>query len=381
MRPTWIVLGLVVGIGTVAYVRLRSKADGAALARPSVPAAPASDAARPPVASPAAAEPRPASAPATAPEAGRAPSEAETRAADLRRRIAERLAARDEAAARVLETELEQRFPETDEARRHAWGRGWEAKQAASGRPDAERLPLLDRARRDLSRGLFLPEMFDETGRPNAMRAQAVAAIAEMNAAIYTYKPGLPGVTQTYRVERGDTPVRVVDHGTRQLPYGPNVVLYWNYGRGLDPRRMRAGDVLVLPVEPLTFRVDRSRHLLGIWIGDALVKEHDVGVGRAATPTPVGTFEVKDKYRNPDWHSPTGLIRYGDPKNELGDAWIEISSPEHPKGYGVHGTNRPDTVGSDCSNGCVRLRNEEAVELLGWVRTGRHGPATKIVVR
>jgi hypothetical protein len=29
----------------------------------------------------------------------------------------------------------------------------------------------------------------------------------------------------------------------------------------------------------------------------------------------------------------------------------------------------------------VRLRNEEAVELLGWVRTGRHGPATKIVVR
>ena len=50
--------------------------------------------------------------------------------------------------------------------------------------------------------------------------------------------------------------------------------------------------------------------------------------------------------------------------------------------YGIHGTNKPDTVGTDCSNGCVRLRNEEAIEMTSWVRTAKgDGQATKVYVR
>ncbi len=37
-----------------------------------------------------------------------------------------------------------------------------------------------------------------------------------------------------------------------------------------------------------------------------LVKEFGVGVGKAATPTYPGVYEVKDQYLNPDWHSPDG---------------------------------------------------------------------------
>lgn len=374
MRATWIVLGLVVGLGGVAYAKLRSKADSAALARAASPGGEE----RPPAASPA----TPPSNRTAVPAATKTPvSEAEVKAADLVKKAEERLMARDEAAVRALETELDGRYGDTDEARRYAFRRGWEERRAAAGRPPAERIPLLDRARRDLSRGLYLPEMFDASGAPTEARGQALAAIFEMNAHVYGQRAALAGVSETYAVRRGDSPLKIVDSREKQRPYGPNVVLFWNYGPELDPKRIVAGDTLALPLEPLSIHVSLAHRFLDLVVGGVVVKEFAVGVGKPETPTPQGEYVVKDKYRNPDWHSPKGVIRYGDPKNELGDAWIEISSPEHPKGYGIHGTNRPDTVGTECSNGCVRLANAQAVELLGWVRTGRNGPATVVVIR
>lgn len=379
MRPTWIVLGLVVGLGTVAYVKIRSRAESAALARAARPEGGGEE--RPPAASPATPQGKPPPAQASAAPARGAPSEAETKAADLVRRVEERTAAKDDAGAKALEAQLEGQYGDTDEAKRFALRRGWEERGAAAGKPPGDRLPILDRARRDLSKGLFLPEMFDVNGAPSAAREQALAAVLEMNAAVYGRGVSLAGVTETYVVRRGDSPLKIVDSKEKQRPYGPNVVLFWNYGAELDSRRIVAGDTLSLPTEPLVVRVDISRRLLDLVIGGAVVKEFRVGVGKPETPTPPGDYAVKDKYRNPDWHSPKGLIRYGDPRNELGDAWIEMSSPEHPKGYGIHGTIRPETVGTECSNGCVRLVNAQAVELLGWVRTGRNGPGTTVAIR
>jgi hypothetical protein len=215
-----------------------------------------------------------------------------------------------------------------------------------------------------------------------------VATLASLNTLVMTYPKGIPGTTTLYDVKAGDNPVRIVSR--EKLPYGPNVLLFWNHGGNLDPSRLRAGERLVLPTEPLEVRVDRARHRVGLYLGGVLVKEFDAGVGKAATPTHPGVYEVKDKYLNPDWHVPPELqkpgedrvIRYGDPRNELGDAWIPISSPEHPTGFGVHGTTKPDTVGTDCSNGCVRLRNPEAVEMTTWVRTAKNdGVATKVIIR
>src|SRR5437868_11156975 len=105
MRPTWIVLGLVVGLGAVAYVKVKSKADGAsALARPAdaghAPAGPAGA----PVAGPAAGTGVAGSPAAGAPPA--APSGPETRAAEVRARIAALEANKDAAGVAALEAEL-----------------------------------------------------------------------------------------------------------------------------------------------------------------------------------------------------------------------------------------------------------------------------------
>jgi lipoprotein-anchoring transpeptidase ErfK/SrfK len=324
------------------------------------------------------------------PSAGPTLSADEQAAAEVRARIGDRRKAGDAAAVEALERRLDTEFADTIEARRHAYDRGVAAAREAlrEDRPLDARVPVADRARRDLSRGLWIPDLFDAAGKPTETRRTAMATIASLNALVFTYRRGVPGVTTTYEVKPGDSPVRIVSR--EKLPYGPHVLLYWNHGGNLDPSRLRAGETLVLPTEPLEVRVDRALHLLGLYVGGVLVKEFDVGVGKATTPTHPGTYEVTDKYLNPDWHVPPELllpgqprvIPYGDPRNELGDAWIPIASAEHPTGYGIHGTTRPDTVGTDCSNGCVRLRNPEAVEMTNWVRTAKGaGQATRVVIR
>lgn len=398
MRPTWIVLGLVVGLGAVAYVKLRDRAEAepkAPLARPvdaagdakgTLPAggpAPA-DAGKPSPASPSSAASREGGSPPQGLGIGADAAKAEQDAAGVLAAWKDKQGAGATAEAAALEKRLTGELAETDAARRFFLDRGLADARLglAEGKPLAERLPAADRARRDLSRALFLRELFDaSTGKPTEDRRKLVQAIATMNALVMTAPGGVPGVTVPYEIKPGESPVAIVSR--QKLPYGPNLLLFWNHGGNLDPRRLRAGERLLLPQETLSVRVSLERHLLGIYVGDALVKEFEVGSGKAATPTYPGVYEVKDKFRNPDWTRPDGtVVPYGSPDNELGEAWIPITTPEHPTGYGIHGTIKPETVGTDCSNGCVRLRNPEAIEMVDWVRTSRgEGSATKVIIR
>jgi lipoprotein-anchoring transpeptidase ErfK/SrfK len=141
----------------------------------------------------------------------------------------------------------------------------------------------------------------------------------------------------------------------------------------------------LLPTEALHVEVSLERRRLALFIGDWFVKDWPAGVGRDDKPTPYGTFEVgKNRSRNPDWWSPDGFIPYGDPRNELGSMWIGIESDRVPEdaGIGLHGTNKAQSVGTRCSNGCVRLENDDALELYGWVRgkDSNGGEPTRIVI-
>jgi hypothetical protein len=378
MRSTWIVLGVVLAGGAFGYAKLRAKAEATPpLARPAGEPAGGGVPADPHAAPASAGVERPAS-----PTAATPPDERELRAQKVVLALREKVEAKDEASAATLEKELDAPdLRDTAAARRHALERGAAALRWAEGKPPAEALPLLDRGRRDLSRALFLPELFDATtGKPTADRVRLVQTIESANARVMTAPGGIPNVTKPYVVRGGDSPVGIVTRD--RLPYGHNALLHWNHGN-LDPTRLRSGETLLLPLEPVTVRVDLAHKLLGVYVGDWLAREFEVGIGAAATPTPPGDYVVGDKQLNPDWHPPGGKpIKYGDPANELGDAWIAIGSPEKPTGYGIHGTNRPDTVGTACSHGCVRLANAQAVEVYWWVRTGRSGgQATRVIVR
>ncbi len=95
------------------------------------------------------------------------------------------------------------------------------------------------------------------------------------------------------------------------------------------------------------------------------VKVYDIAIGKPRTPSPAGDFHVTNKLVRPTWYHRGHAIRPGR-NNPLGPRWIGLSRP----GYGIHGTNEPDSIGKAASHGCIRMRSAEAKELFKLVQVG-----------
>ena len=104
---------------------------------------------------------------------------------------------------------------------------------------------------------------------------------------------------------------------------------------------------------------------LAVIEGGEVVAVFRVAVGKAATPSPTGTFTVINRLTSPTYYGPGVVIGPG-PTNPLGSRWIGLSR----KGYGIHGTDDPRSIGGAQSHGCIRLRNADVERLFERVRTG-----------
>jgi lipoprotein-anchoring transpeptidase ErfK/SrfK len=113
-------------------------------------------------------------------------------------------------------------------------------------------------------------------------------------------------------------------------------------------------------------KVSRGKFRLYLYDRGKLFKVYKIGVGRQGR-TPLGTFIIQNKQREPVWYNNGRTIPYGDKKNVLGTRWMALKpvgdTDKNLSGYGIHGTWEPETVGTQCSNGCVRMRNEDVNEL------------------
>ena len=98
---------------------------------------------------------------------------------------------------------------------------------------------------------------------------------------------------------------------------------------------------------------------------DAIVSVFAVAVGAPDSPTPIGTFIIVNRIPNPTYYKPGKIVGPG-AANPLGTRWIGLNE----KGYGIHGTDQPRSIGSARSHGCIRLRNRDVEQLFERVRPG-----------
>jgi len=106
-------------------------------------------------------------------------------------------------------------------------------------------------------------------------------------------------------------------------------------------------------------------HKLALIEGDRVVKIYPVAVGATATPSPEGDFRIGTRLENPSWYWPGKVIPAG-VGNPLGPRWMGLGM----RGFGIHGTNEPRTIGRNASHGCIRMRNRDVKELFRRVRAG-----------
>jgi lipoprotein-anchoring transpeptidase ErfK/SrfK len=96
-----------------------------------------------------------------------------------------------------------------------------------------------------------------------------------------------------------------------------------------------------------------------------VIARFPVAVGAEVSPSPVGDFEVVTHVVNPTYYHKGKIVPAGE-GSPVGTRWIGLNV----KGYGIHGTNAPHSIGRAASHGCIRLRNRDMEKLFTLVRAG-----------
>ena len=128
--------------------------------------------------------------------------------------------------------------------------------------------------------------------------------------------------------------------------------------------------------------VSVSERRLYLVNGDGTAIRYPVAVGKPGKQW-FGTTAVDGKYIRPAWSPPSevkrdnprlpNLIAGGAPGNPMGAAALTLSGGQ----YAIHGTNRPSSIGTWASYGCIRMYNQDVVDLYERVDVG----ATVTMVR
>ena len=125
---------------------------------------------------------------------------------------------------------------------------------------------------------------------------------------------------------------------------------------------------------PGTIVVDTPNKFLFLVQGDGKALRYGIGVGRPGF-TWSGVKQISAKKEWPDWTPPPEMLvrrpdlprhMEGGPANPLGARAMYLGSSL----YRIHGSNEPWTIGTNVSSGCIRMRNEDVIDLYGRVNVG-----------
>mgnify|MGYP000951470264 FL=1 len=98
--------------------------------------------------------------------------------------------------------------------------------------------------------------------------------------------------------------------------------------------------------------IRRSLRQLELHEDNKLIAVYPCAVGKSSTPTPLGSFAIATKIMNPG--------------GAFGTRWLGLTLPE----YGIHGTNKPASIGTQASLGCIRMHNHHVEALYDLVGVG-----------
>jgi lipoprotein-anchoring transpeptidase ErfK/SrfK len=144
--------------------------------------------------------------------------------------------------------------------------------------------------------------------------------------------------------------------------------------QGVDPRYLRREVDYRGKEPPGTIVIDTPEFFLYLVEADGKAMRYGIGVGRPGF-TWAGEHKVSAKREWPDWVPPPEMLERqpglphfmaGGPDNPLGARALYLGSTL----YRIHGSNEPWTIGHQVSSGCIRLRNEDVIDLYSRVKVG-----------
>ena len=153
-------------------------------------------------------------------------------------------------------------------------------------------------------------------------------------------------------------------YGYGQEAYRPQAEAVPRQLVDFDDRRFKRGTIVVSTEERRLYYV----------LGDGQAIQYAVGVGRPGFEW-AGTLPVTRKREWPDWRPPVEMLERrpdlprhmpGGPDNPLGARALYLGNSL----YRIHGSNEPETIGQAVSSGCIRMTNDDVMDLYSRVRVG-----------
>jgi len=219
---------------------------------------------------------------------------------------------------------------------------------------------------------LALTHLLDRRELNAAEEFSAMTSLRELNAKLF-FSPAMSvgdPFIRVYTVQSGDTLSKVAKKNDVQTDW--RIIQRMNGMK--SEKSLRVGQKLKLPIGAFHAEVSKSNYQMKIYAGEGpsrvLIAIFPVGLGELNS-TPTGAFMVRPKSKliNPEWNNPRTGEHFAsdDPKNPIGERWIGLIGVEAHnqgfKGYGIHGTVDPASIGKQASMGCVRMSDAD-VELV-----------------
>ncbi len=161
-----------------------------------------------------------------------------------------------------------------------------------------------------------------------------------------------------YAIKPGDTLAKI----SREFKTTPELIMKSN---NLAGDKIIPGRKIKVWTAPFSILVDKSQNTLLLKANEEVIKSYAVSTGKNNC-TPVGVFKIVNKLPHPTWFKAGAVVPANSPENILGSRWMGFDLP----GYGIHGTTDPKSLGTQATQGCVRMSNAEVEELYAIVPTG-----------
>jgi len=162
----------------------------------------------------------------------------------------------------------------------------------------------------------------------------------------------------SYEIKSGDSLTKVARQNNTTVDLIKKV-------NNLQSDNLRLGQKLKVINAKFYLAIDKAQNTLALKSGNETIKTYLVATGKNNC-TPVGTFKITNKLVDPTWFKAGMVLAADSPNNILGPRWMGLDL----KGYGIHGTVEPDKLGQQVSEGCIRMRNDELIELYDIVPAG-----------
>jgi len=176
---------------------------------------------------------------------------------------------------------------------------------------------------------------------------------------------------------------QIFDPATRTWkPYDPSRAIQYYRAHGSVPEDFRRQVVRFRTAEkPGTIIIDGNKHFLYLVLPDHQAIRYGIGVGREGFGW-AGIVEVGRKAEWPTWTPPPEMVARdpeaakfaggmpGGPDNPLGARALYLFEGGQDTIYRIHGTNEPWSIGLDISSGCIRMNNEDVIDLYNRIEIG-----------